>query len=203
MRVTNFIARSLRINKTEEFDRWLRNLRDQVAKRAINTRISRIAVSNFGDSKSVGEGVMELRIHVGPGYRIYQHPAESPIQCVAKRNIGWGWIAGRASARNLLSLDVSFDCLNRSAVANGDGTVAVRPKTIAPKIGHNLLSVFLANRPAGSCFDSVHKIPNRVARRNRYQNVNMISFAGKLENLYFQSVKNAVQDFLYSSHHGS
>ena len=71
MRVTNFIARSLRINKTEEFDRWQRNLRDQVAKRAINTRISRIAVSNFGDSKSVGEGVMELRIHVGPGYRIY------------------------------------------------------------------------------------------------------------------------------------
>ncbi len=71
MRVTNFIARSLRINKTEEFDRWLRNLRDQVAKRAINNRISRIAVSNFGDSKSVGEGVMELRIHVGPGYRIY------------------------------------------------------------------------------------------------------------------------------------
>lgn len=71
MRVTNFIARSLRINKTEEFDRWLRNLRDQVAKRAINTRISRIAVSNFGDSKSVGEGVMELRIHDGPGYRIY------------------------------------------------------------------------------------------------------------------------------------
>lgn len=71
MRVTNFIARSLRINKTEEFDRWLRNLRDQVGKRAINTRISRIAVSNFGDSKSVGEGVMELRIHVGPGYRIY------------------------------------------------------------------------------------------------------------------------------------
>ena len=66
-----FTARSLRINKTEEFDRWLRNLRDQVAKRAINTRISRIAVSNFGDSKSVGEGVMELRIHVGPGYRIY------------------------------------------------------------------------------------------------------------------------------------
>ena len=77
MRVTNFIARSLRINKTEEFDRWLRNLRDQVAKRAINTRISRIAVSNFGDSKSVGEGVMELRIHVGPGYRIYMDSGPS------------------------------------------------------------------------------------------------------------------------------
>ncbi len=71
MRPTDFVAKSLRVNKTEEFDEWMTNLKDRVAKRAVNQRITRIAVGNFGDSKSIGDGVSELRIHVGPGYRIY------------------------------------------------------------------------------------------------------------------------------------
>lgn len=71
MRPTEFVAKSLRVNKTEEFDEWMTSLKDQVAKRAVNQRITRMAVGNFGDSKSVGDSVSELRIHVGPGYRVY------------------------------------------------------------------------------------------------------------------------------------
>jgi putative addiction module killer protein len=50
---------------------WLESLRDLQAISAIRARINRIRLGNFGDSKPVGEGVEELRIHLGPGYRVY------------------------------------------------------------------------------------------------------------------------------------
>jgi len=50
---------------------WLKGLRDQVAKVAIIRRVARIEVGNFGDHKFLQSGVSELRIDVGPGYRIY------------------------------------------------------------------------------------------------------------------------------------
>ena len=60
------------ILKTEEFDRWLRKLRDRRAKAKILLRIQRIEdFGNFGDCESVGMGVTELRIHYAKGYRVY------------------------------------------------------------------------------------------------------------------------------------
>lgn len=59
------------IYTTEQFDDWLSNLRDQQAKRRVQARIDRAEDGNFGDCEPVGEGVSEMRIHYGPGYRVY------------------------------------------------------------------------------------------------------------------------------------
>ncbi len=59
------------IRRTEEFDQWLDKLDDAQAVFTIASRIERLRFGNFGDSKSVGDGITELRIHLGPGYRIY------------------------------------------------------------------------------------------------------------------------------------
>jgi len=59
------------IYTTERFDDWLSGLRDQQAKMRIQARIDRAEDGNFGDCAPVGEGVSEMRIHYGPGYRIY------------------------------------------------------------------------------------------------------------------------------------
>ena len=57
--------------RTTEFIEWLTGLRDIQARARIAKRIDRIAQGNFGDAKSVGDGVGELRFDFGPGYRIY------------------------------------------------------------------------------------------------------------------------------------
>ena len=53
------------------FGDWLDGLKDAVGRTAINKRIYRVAAGNFGDRRLVGDGVWELRIHYGPGYRVY------------------------------------------------------------------------------------------------------------------------------------
>ena len=53
------------------FVEWLENLSDRQARTRIEARLARVAVGNFGDVEPVGEGVMELRIDWGPGYRVY------------------------------------------------------------------------------------------------------------------------------------
>jgi putative addiction module killer protein len=56
---------------TEIFDAWFSALHDKVGKRRVQTRIDRAAEGNFGDCEPIGEGVSEMRIHYGPGYRVY------------------------------------------------------------------------------------------------------------------------------------
>ena len=50
---------------------WLAGLRDQRARAQIEIRVRRMAIGNFGDCKPVGDGVLELRVDVGAGYRLY------------------------------------------------------------------------------------------------------------------------------------
>jgi putative addiction module killer protein len=57
--------------RSEEFDAWLGGLKDKVGRARIAHRIRSAEHGNFGDCESVGEGVSEMRIHVGPGYRVY------------------------------------------------------------------------------------------------------------------------------------
>ncbi|MBI5142964.1 MAG: type II toxin-antitoxin system RelE/ParE family toxin [Nitrospirae bacterium] len=59
------------IRKTDVFVQWLDGLRDIRARARIQVRIERLAAGNVGDAKPVGEGVSELRIDYGPGYRVY------------------------------------------------------------------------------------------------------------------------------------
>jgi putative addiction module killer protein len=61
----------IEVRQTEEFSGWLRRLQDGRAKARIAARIERLALGNRGDAKSVGKGVMEMRIAYGPGYRVY------------------------------------------------------------------------------------------------------------------------------------
>ena len=67
------------VRQTKEFSNWLKNLKDSIAKIAIARRIVRMEDGNFGDSKSVGNKVFELRIDVGKGYRIYFTNKDSRI----------------------------------------------------------------------------------------------------------------------------
>lgn len=61
----------LEVYTTEEFDAWFGKLRDRKARARIQARIDRIELGNFGDVQPVGEGISELRIFYGPGYRVY------------------------------------------------------------------------------------------------------------------------------------
>ena len=61
----------IEVRQTEEYSEWFANLRDKQARARINVRIRRLSLGNPGDVKPVGEGVSELRIDYGPGYRVY------------------------------------------------------------------------------------------------------------------------------------
>ncbi len=58
-------------NGREPFTEWLNTIRDRKTQRRIRTRLASLKLGNFGNYKSVGEGVFELRFHFGVGYRIY------------------------------------------------------------------------------------------------------------------------------------
>jgi len=62
---------TVQIEVTDEFDKWLKALRDLQAKVRIFERIRRLGDGNPGDVKPVGKGVSEMRINYGPGYRLY------------------------------------------------------------------------------------------------------------------------------------
>ncbi|MDO8410361.1 MAG: type II toxin-antitoxin system RelE/ParE family toxin [Phenylobacterium sp.] len=61
----------IEVRQTEAFRAWLEKLRDRRAAAKIAARLARLELGNFGDAEAVGEGVSELRIHYGPGYRAY------------------------------------------------------------------------------------------------------------------------------------
>ena len=67
------------VKKTEVFSNWYKQLKDIYAKKKIALRITQTELGNFGDFKSVGDGVYEMRIDYGPGYRIYYTKEDNVI----------------------------------------------------------------------------------------------------------------------------
>jgi len=61
----------IEVRQTEAYAEWFARLRDRQARARIDARIRRLSLGNPGDVKPVGEGVSELRIDYGPGYRVY------------------------------------------------------------------------------------------------------------------------------------
>ncbi len=61
----------IEVRQTDLFAAWLRKLRDEQARARILIRIRRVSLGNLGDVKPVGQGISELRIDYGPGYRVY------------------------------------------------------------------------------------------------------------------------------------
>ena len=59
------------LRQTDTFAKWLRGLRDVESKARILTRLESARLGNLGDCKAVGSGIREMRIHTGPGYRVY------------------------------------------------------------------------------------------------------------------------------------
>jgi putative addiction module killer protein len=64
-------VRVIEVRQTPEYAAWFSTLRDRVAKTRIDIRIRRLSLGNPGDAKPIGDGVSELRIDHGPGYRVY------------------------------------------------------------------------------------------------------------------------------------
>lgn len=63
----------IELKQTETFRKWRMRLRDERVRALIASRLDRLAFGHFGDAEPVGQGISELRIHYGPGYRIYFH----------------------------------------------------------------------------------------------------------------------------------
>lgn len=66
-------------NGSEPFNEWYRSIRDPNTRYRIQRRLERLEGGNLGDCRSVGEGVFELRLHFGPGYRIYLGEAANTV----------------------------------------------------------------------------------------------------------------------------
>lgn len=64
---------------TRYFDEWLSDLRDNVARLQIARRIERAESGNFGDHKHITDSILEMRVHYGPGYRVYYAQKENTI----------------------------------------------------------------------------------------------------------------------------
>lgn len=67
------------VERSDEFDAWLAALKDKVGRARIALRIRSAEHGNFGDCEPVGEGVSEMRVHVGPSYRLYYTRREKVV----------------------------------------------------------------------------------------------------------------------------
>ncbi len=82
--ITVYSSGLIEVRQTPEFEAWLASLRDTKARARIAQRIARVELGNVGDAEPVGEGVTELRIDYGPGYRLYtkrQGPTVTFLLC--------------------------------------------------------------------------------------------------------------------------
>ena len=61
----------IRVEETDNFKKWMRELKDRKARSIINARIRRLSLGNKGDARYITDGISELRIDFGPGYRVY------------------------------------------------------------------------------------------------------------------------------------
>jgi len=61
----------IQIQQTETYAKWFDGLRDRITRARIDIRLRRLSLGNAGDAKPVGDGVSELRVDHGPGYRVY------------------------------------------------------------------------------------------------------------------------------------
>ena len=69
--LSGYALHVIEVRETEEYSRWFDGLRDRQGRVRILARIRRLSLGNPGDVKPVGEGVSELRVDFGPGYRVY------------------------------------------------------------------------------------------------------------------------------------
>jgi putative addiction module killer protein len=69
--IKNTIVEYLDAKGKSHYANWLNSLKDAKGKAAVLLRVDRMELGNFGDCDDVGDGVYELRIHIGPGYRVY------------------------------------------------------------------------------------------------------------------------------------
>jgi putative addiction module killer protein len=67
------------IRETDIFKKWMKTMKDHTARAVINARIRRLSLGNKGDCKYIGDGISELRIDFGPGYRVYYFQAGQEI----------------------------------------------------------------------------------------------------------------------------
>ncbi|HCD35635.1 type II toxin-antitoxin system RelE/ParE family toxin [Chlorobium phaeovibrioides] len=91
--------------RSSNFDAWLSALKDQKAKARILCRIQSAMHGNFGDCEPVGEGISEMRIHMGPGYRLYYTRTEKTVYFLLaggnKRTQGKDIVRAKELAREL------------------------------------------------------------------------------------------------------
>lgn len=69
----------LDVVESATFTRWVAGLRDRRVVARIQARVRNVSLGNFGDTRSVGDGVSEMRIHYGPGYRLYFMRREATV----------------------------------------------------------------------------------------------------------------------------
>lgn len=96
----------LKVERTAHFATWLEGLRDRKGAMKISARIDRLEAGHWGDVRPVGGGVSELRVHYGPGYRVY----------VAKRGLTWVVLLGGgdkdSQPRDILQAQQTWKALN-------------------------------------------------------------------------------------------
>lgn len=90
------------VQETEEFSVWLGKVRDPIAKAKIASRLRRLQLGNFGDTRSLGEGLHELRIDQGPGYRVYYTNRNETLVLISAGGDKDTQAADIANARNLM-----------------------------------------------------------------------------------------------------